>query len=200
MNLTGLILAAGASRRMGTPKALLPIDGETFLDRLIAAFEPHCAPVLVVLGHDAETIRAGIRRGGDVRFVLNPNPERGQLSSLQCGLSEVPESSGGVVFTPVDYPRIKSSTIAALAAAFRDAPGEHAVVVPTFQGRRGHPVCIARQLIPDLLGLPQDSRAREIIHRNVHRTRYVEVDSAGILRDVDDPATYRQVVKQNTDP
>ena len=74
------------------------------------------------------------------------------------------------------------------------------MVVPTFQGRRGHPVCIGRQLIPDLLGLPQDSRAREIIHRNVDRTRYVEVDNAGILRDVDDPETYRQVVKQNTDP
>ena len=91
--IAGIILAAGASSRMGSPKALLALDGETFLDRLIAAFEPHCAPVLVVLGFHAGRTRAGICRSGDVTFVTNPDPDRGMLSSLQCGLAEVPATA-----------------------------------------------------------------------------------------------------------
>src|SRR5262245_32305125 len=108
MKTAGLILAAGASRRMGSPKALLELDGDTFLDRLIRAFRPHCSPLIVVLGYHAEAIRSGVRRGHDVEFVVNPHPEQGQLSSLQCGLSSVPGDSAAVIFTPVDYPRIES--------------------------------------------------------------------------------------------
>ena len=184
---------------MGAPKALLELDGETFLDRLIAVFQPHCAPVLVVLGYDAGTIRSGIRRAGDVRFVLNPNPERGQLSSLQCGMKEVPEEADGVIFTPVDYPRVRPATVAALVEAFLTAPDKPAVVAPACQGRRGHPVCVARRLIPDFLALAEDSQARVVIHRNVDRTRCVEVDDPGILRDIDDPEAYRRLLNRDAE-
>ncbi|HXF27317.1 MAG TPA: NTP transferase domain-containing protein, partial [Bryobacteraceae bacterium] len=79
----GLILAAGASRRMGTSKALLTVGGETFLDRLIGLLSVVCEPVIVVTGHDALQAKDGM-------FVTNPEPERGMLSSLQCGLRAVP--------------------------------------------------------------------------------------------------------------
>ena len=84
--IAGIILAAGASSRMGTPKALLDYRGETFLDRLIRVLGAVCDPVIVVLGYHAEQIRAGVN--GRVQFVVNPTPTRGQLSSLQTGLAE----------------------------------------------------------------------------------------------------------------
>ena len=88
--IAGIILSAGASRRMGTPKALLQLNDETFLDRLIRLFSEVCSPVIVVLGDQADQIRSGIRRGSEARFVVNPDPERGMLSSLQCGLRSGP--------------------------------------------------------------------------------------------------------------
>ena len=92
--IAGIILAGGASRRMGTPKALLRFQNETFLDRLIGVFSPVCDPVIVVVGLHADQIRAGIERADDVRFAVNPDPERGMLSSLQCGLALLPSGSG----------------------------------------------------------------------------------------------------------
>ncbi len=187
--IAGLILAAGASRRMGSPKALLTIDGETFLDHLVAALEAHCAPVLVVLGFHADRIRAGIRRTAGVTFVTNPDPDRGMLSSLQCGLAEVPPAARAVLFTPVDYPRIAPGTVAALAAEFARHP-DAPVIVPTHEGRRGHPVLIHRDLAAEILALPPDAQARDVIRAHRPRTCNVPVDDPGILRDIDTPEEY----------
>lgn len=192
MSVAGLILAAGASRRMGAPKALLEIDGAAFLDRLIAAFLPHCAPVVVVLGHHAEAIRGGAKRAAQVQFALNQDPERGQLSSLQCGLKAVPEDCAAVMFTPVDYPRIRPSTVGALAEALHRSGEEVTVIVPVHGGKRGHPVCVRRTLIREFLELPDGAMARDVIHRHGGNTLYVEVDDPGILHDIDDPETYRR--------
>lgn len=192
MSIGGLILAAGASSRMGSPKALLEIDGETFLDRLINAFVPHCAPVVVVLGYHADVIAQGSRRAANVQFVFNPDAEQGQLSSLKCGLMALPAGCDAVMFTPVDYPWIKHSTVAALADCLRASDELTAIVVPTCEGRRGHPVTVRRELIDVFLSLPESAIARDVIHQNVHRTRYVEVDDPGILHDIDDRESYKQ--------
>src|SRR5262249_36163049 len=133
--IAGIILAAGASRRMGTPKALLNWNGETFLDGMIRVFSEVASPVIVVLGNHAEQIRAGIQRGSDARFVINPDPERGMLSSLQIALETVPPEAEAVMFTPVDHPSLQSSTIEKLAAR-TEAP----VTVPTYHDAHGHPV------------------------------------------------------------
>src|SRR5262249_39848884 len=83
--IASVLLAAGASRRMGTPKALLDYRGETFLDRLIRVTGAVCDPVIVVLGHHAQEIRGRVKSAA--HFVVNPDPERGQLSSLQTALA-----------------------------------------------------------------------------------------------------------------
>src|SRR5579864_8573994 len=131
-SIAGLILAGGASRRMGTPKALLRFEDETFLDRMIRLFAAVCNPVIVVLGHNAEQIRSGIERASQAVFTVNPDPERGMLSSLQCGLKEIPPDAEAVLFTPVDHPSLRSATIEKLAGEFRRhrAP----VTIPTYQG------------------------------------------------------------------
>ena len=194
MKLTGLILAAGESRRMGSPKALLTYGGETFLDRLIGVLGQSCSPVVVVLGREAERIRAGLKRAGEATLIVNPEPQRGQLSSLQCGLGAVATDSEGVVFIPVDCPAVRASTVAAIAARFRERQSPELLVIPRHDGKRGHPVCVTRELIPRFLALPPDAQAREVIHGHRDVTAYVDVDDPGILEDIDDPEAFRRLV------
>ena len=194
MSLAALILAAGTSSRMGTPKALLEFQGDTFLDRLIGLFAPHCSPVLVVLGHQPDRIRAALRRVAQVRFIHNPDYPQGQLTSLQCGLRALPPEADGVLFTPVDYPALQPSTIQRLVRHAQINPVP-LLVIPRHLGRRGHPICCSRQLIPELLALPPDSQARVVIHRHLDHTCYVDVEDPGILADVDDPESYRRLIQ-----
>jgi len=184
----GIILSGGASRRMGKPKALLLIESETFLDRMIRLFSNVCDPVIVVLGHNAEQIRSGIQRASQVTFVVNPDPERGMLSSLQCGLAALPADADAVMFTPVDHPGIQGSTIEKLAA------GKAPLTIPTHGGSHGHPVCIARPLIAELLALPASAQARDVIHRHLSEASLVEVDDSAVGIDIDDPSAYAELL------
>jgi molybdenum cofactor cytidylyltransferase len=196
--LAGIILAAGESSRMGRPKALLPVPGqeppESFLDRMIGLLAAHSTPVIVVLGAHADAIRNGAARASQATFVVNEQCRKGQLSSLQCGLRAVPEEAAGVIFTPVDFPRVLAGTVAGVVAAFWGEYGSR-LVIPRYRGRRGHPVCAARKFLPEFLGLPAEAQAREIIHRHAGEACYVDVDDPGILRDVDDPEAYRSLAE-----
>lgn len=190
MTAAGLILAAGESRRMGSPKALLDFQGETFLDRLIAGLSPFCDPVMVVLGCEAARVRAGIKRPGRARFIENPDFPSGQLSSMQCGLRALPADVSGVLFTLVDHPNVQPSTLAALLE-----PPRAALAIPRYQGRRGHPMFIGPALIPEFLALPPEAQAKTVVARHLDRVRWVDVDDPGILDDVDDPAAYRRLLE-----
>jgi molybdenum cofactor cytidylyltransferase len=195
-SIAAIILSGGASRRMGTPKALLRFQNETFLDRLIRVFSAVANPIIVVVGKHADQIQTGIERGREVLFAVNPDPERGMLSSLQCGLALVPAGADAAMFLPVDHPNIELSTIETLAARFRAdrAP----VTVPTYAGEHGHPVCIARQLITELMALPPDAKASDVIHRHVARTSYIEVLDQAVVTDVDDPKAYAELLARNS--
>jgi len=194
-SIAGIILSGGASRRMGTPKALLRFQNETFLDRLIRVLGAACQPVIVVVGQHAHQIRSGIERSHDVLFAENPDPERGMLSSLQCALALVPPGAEAAMFLPVDHPHIEPSTIATLAARFRAAPAP--VIVPTYLGEHGHPVCIARPLIAELLALPAEAMASDVIHGHAAQTVYVEVADPAVVTDVDDPAAYAELLARH---
>lgn len=188
-----IILAAGASSRMGTPKALLDYRGETFLDRLIRVLGAVTDPVIVVLGYHAERIRAGA--SGDATFVINPEPERGQLSSLKTGLAALPSEAEGFAFIPMDCPAVREETVARLAQAFLARDPSTLLVIPRCKDDRGHPVFASRAIAEELLALSADGQARDVIHRHVPRTQYVDVDDRGILTDVDDPAAYRHLLE-----
>ena len=187
MSYAGLILAAGESSRMGSPKALLEFRGETFLDRLIRCFSAYCSPVIVVLGHEPEVIRAGVRSGSAV-FVLNPDYSRGQFSSMQCGLRAVPDDAEGIVFTPVDHPNIEPATVQQLMAT------RARIAIPQYLGRHGHPVLFNRALIPEFLALDPDAQARQVLHGHASEIRYLDVADPGILEDIDDPDAYHRLL------
>jgi molybdenum cofactor cytidylyltransferase len=183
--IAGIILAAGASSRMGTPKALLDYRGETFLARLIRVLGTVCDPVIVALGYHAEEIRAGAH--GHAQFAVNPDPSRGQLSSLQTALAQVPNNAEGFLFLPVDCPAAEPETIRQIVDTFRSSGA--LLVIPRFEGRRGHPVCASRALIAEFLALPPTAQAKDVVRR--HAAHYLETSDPGVLSDIDDPEAYR---------
>jgi molybdenum cofactor cytidylyltransferase len=193
VSLAGVILAGGASRRMGSPKALLTLGSETFLERLARLFCQHLDPVLVVVGFHAGEIMAAARLPAGARFAVNPRHELGMLTSLQCGLRALPPDIEGVLFTPVDYPAVLPATVAALADALRRLEPGQVAVVPRFERRRGHPAGIARALIPEFLALPPDAQARSVMRAHAAKTVYLDRDDPGIVEDVDDPQAYARL-------
>lgn len=195
--IAGIILSAGASQRMGSPKALLDLQGETFLDRLVRVLGAVCDPVIVVLGYHASDIRA--RAGTGARIAVNPAPERGQLSSLQTGLAAIPSEAEGFAFMPIDCPAVRGDTVARVAQAFARRAGSTLFVIPRIGDKRGHPVFATREIAQEMLKLPLAAQARDVVHAHVDRTEYVDVDDAGILADVDDPAAYRRLLEIETE-
>lgn len=187
MSVTGVILAAGESRRMGSAKALLRYRGETFLDTLVGLFSERCAPVIVVLGAGADEIRR--RAARPARFVVNPDYARGMTSSLKCGLEAAPAESEGVLLTLVDHPAVAGLTLEALLAVPRPL-----VRVPRYGDERGHPIWFRRELIPEFLALSDGGAANQVVHRHRVETEFLDLDDFGIVADVDDPEAYRKLM------
>jgi molybdenum cofactor cytidylyltransferase len=183
----GLILAAGESSRMGRDKALLSYAGTTFLEHLIGLFLSRVTPVVVVIGHHADAIRAAIPPLPNLQIVVNPNYQSGQLSSLQTGLRTI--TADDVLLTLVDHPAVAPATLQALLD-HQDAP----LVIPRYQNRRGHPILLSRPLIDEILALPPEATAKQVIHAHLTEAVLLDVDDPGILRDVDTPADYRSLL------
>jgi molybdenum cofactor cytidylyltransferase len=194
-----VILAAGASTRMGRDKALLPwpptaanpAAGDSFLSAAIRALTPHVEMVLVVAGHNAAQLAPVIYANG-ASLVENPDSDRGQFSSLQVGLHEVlSRGRDAATVTLVDRPPARSATLEFLGEAFAGAihQGKWAVV-PEFDGKHGHPIFIAREMIEAFLRAPTTSSAREVEHQNQAHVLYVPVDDPFVALNVDTPEDY----------
>jgi CTP:molybdopterin cytidylyltransferase MocA len=188
--IAGIILAAGASSRMGSPKALLDYRGETFIQRLVRVLSTVCDPVVVVLGYYAATLRPAV---SGATIVVNPAPERGQLSSLQTGVAALPPDAEGFLFTPVDSPAVEPATLECLATAFRGRDPATLFVIPRYAGKHGHPVFATRAIAHELSALPLTAQARDVIHGHIADTLYIDVDDPGILTDIDDREAYRRL-------
>jgi len=140
------------------------------------------------LGAEAERIRGGIARGSEACIVVNGAYERGQLTSLQCGLRAVPPEVEAVLFTLVDDPAVSVQTVAALTAGA--AP---LLRIPRYQGRRGHPLLIGSRLLPELLAPPETAAARDVVHLHLDEAEFVDTHDPGIVADVDDPEAYQRL-------
>jgi CTP:molybdopterin cytidylyltransferase MocA len=169
---------------MGTPKALLEYRGETFLARIERILAGVCDPLVVVLGHETAL---PVRHG---RVVVNPDPERGMLSSLQCGLAALTPLPEATLFIPVDYPAIEASTVQGVADLFRFHP-DAAIVMPRDNGKRGHPVLMSRRVAQEILALPVTGAARDVIRSHNDEVLYWDVADPGIHTDIDTPEDYR---------
>ena len=179
---------------MGTPKALLDLHGETFIARLTRVLGAQCDSVTVVLGNHVEQIRP--RVPNRARVVVNPDPDRGQLSSLQTALAELPTNADGIAFIPVDCPAVSEETVEQLAGMFERRSEETLFVIPRLGDKRGHPVFAARSVAEELLALAPTDKASEIVHRHVPRTQYLEVTDRGIFADIDTPEAYQRLLAE----
>ncbi len=188
--IAGLILAAGESRRMGRDKALLAYRGRTFLETILSTLRrAGVERIVVVLGHHADEIQKGVNLKG-ASVVVNRDYRLGQTSSLQAGLRALEgEEVEAVVLCLVDHPAVTVATIRKLAESFRKT--RLPVVVPKFQGRRGHPVVLSRALFEQFGSLAPDQGANTVVRKYREATELVEVNDPGVLLDVDDPETYR---------
>jgi molybdenum cofactor cytidylyltransferase len=191
-----MILAAGESSRMGRDKALLDYRGSTFLNHLIALFLARLSPVVVVLGHNAPAIRAAIAAGppaesADLSIVINDRYKLGMLSSLQAGIRALPPGAPGALFTLVDHPAVQGSTLDQLIEAF--AGGGAPLVIPRYQGKRGHPVAASRAILEEILALLPETSPKDVIHAHRPETRFLDVDDPGVITDVDSPPEYEDL-------
>lgn len=169
---------------MGFPKPLLPYQGTTFLEHLVAVLHGQVQPLIVVLGAQAPRIRASVALPPDVLVVENKDWSDGQLSSLKTGLRILDAEAALVAL--VDHPCVDRALVAQLIAAYSPP-----LLIPTYNGRRGHPMIFGRELFAELLDAPLDQGARPVVRR--HQALELPVSGEGILHDLDDPETYRRV-------
>ncbi len=199
-----VILAAGASTRMGRDKALLPWPpaeqpdpaGATFLSAAIRSLSPHADMVLVVAGANASGL-APIVYGEGAFLVENPDWEQGQFSSLRAGLQEVlGRGRDAAIVTLVDRPPVEPATFAVLFSAFERALGERLwAVVPEYAGKHGHPILVAREMMEAFLKAPVTSNARDVEHAHEANIRYLPVHDPRVALNVDTPEDYAALAR-----
>ena len=190
--ISAIVLAAGESSRMGTPKALLPVGEETFLSAVCARLsEAGVAEIVAVLGADAERVRSSRRVAASI--VVNPAYRDGQLSSLRCGLRAVASGSHGALVTLVDHPLVSAATYRTMRQEAEKEPGM--ILVASHRGRGGHPVVFPRSVFAELFAAPAGGGARAVVRADPARVRRIAFDDPGIVADIDTPEEYKRMVR-----
>jgi molybdenum cofactor cytidylyltransferase len=180
------ILAAGESRRMGTPKALLPYRGRTFLEHLIEVTRhPRVGITRIVLGAGATDIQEKLRLDAE-SIVLNENWSQGQLSSIQAAIRSLPaRETEGLILCPVDQPLISAELVASLIGRF-DSSGRR-IVLPTHKGRRGHPAIFHASLYDEMLQASHEIGARQVVWVHSQDVEEFPTEEAGVVLNLNDP-------------
>ncbi|MGH9569810.1 MAG: nucleotidyltransferase family protein [Candidatus Angelobacter sp.] len=180
----GVILAAGASSRMGRDKALLPWRGGTFLSSAIEALQRVTDLVIVVAGQNSNML-APVIYANAAFLLVNPYPEQGQFSSLRRGLEEVlNRGRDAAMVTLVDRPAPRAETVDKLKKAFLAAGDDVWAVIPEYAGVHGHPIVIGREMIESFLRAPAASTARDVEHANQKRIVYAAVEDPLVALNV----------------
>jgi CTP:molybdopterin cytidylyltransferase MocA len=198
-SIPAIVLAAGHSSRMGQPKATLTLpNGDTFIGRITKELTTGgAAPVIVVVSGREEPGSGPVTsaRAATVQYVINPQPDLGQMSSLQRGLASVPHAPA-VLVTLVDVPLVTAALVRALIDAW--ASSGAFVVRPTRAGRHGHPIVIAQPVIRELLAADPSDSARSVIRRHAAGGVEFEVAEAGPFLDIDTPEEYYRLITSLT--
>jgi len=190
--ISAILLAAGESKRMGQPKQLLPFRGSTLLGQIVEnLLQSQAAETIVVLGSQAEKIIPQIARE-PVRIVVNQEFEQGMSSSIKCGLSHISEAADGVMIVLGDQPLIEKETIDLLIERHRQS--ERGIILPVYNGIRGHPVIFTMKYKDELLRLTGDIGGKQIVERHPSDVLEVEVDSESVVTSIDAESDYQSLV------
>jgi molybdenum cofactor cytidylyltransferase len=193
--LAAVILSGGASQRMGSPKALLPYQGRPFLEHLLeVTTHPEIIARRVVLGPHAEPIASAVKLSAD-EIVINTDWERGQLSSIQAAIHNLPAGTDGMILFLIDHPLISAALVGDLIEQFyspqNSAPTK--IVLPLFRGQRGHPVIFSSSLYEELLAAPLDQGARAVVWAHAADVVAVATTEQGCVLNLNDPETLQRV-------
>ena len=190
--LAAVILSGGASSRMGSPKALLPYQGRPFLEHLLEITKrPEITARKVVLGADADSIAKVIPLKAN-EIVINPDWEKGQLSSIQAGVRKIPAGTDGMLLFLIDHPLISSALVGELIAQFYKS--KKPIVLPVYEGRRGHPVIFAASLYDELLRAPLETGARAVVWAHAEEVDEVRTNEEGCVLNLNDPETLNRAI------
>ena len=188
--LAAVILSGGASRRMGSPKALLPYQGRPFLEHLLDVTAlPEIGVRRVVLGADAEPIAKAIRLKPE-EIVINTDWEQGQLSSIQAALRSLPAGTDGMLLCLIDHPLISADLVRELIDYFYAS--KKPIVLPVYEGRRGHPVIFSSALYEELLRAPKETGARAVVWAHAGEVAELRTNEEGCVLNLNDPETMRK--------
>lgn len=189
--ISAIILAAGASRRMGRPKMLLPWEDSTVLGHVVAIFQNAGLEDILVVTGGAREIVDDLLLDLHIRIVHNHEFESGEmLSSIQCGIRALTVPTTAALIGLGDQPQVQAGTVREICKSFQDSGAN--IIVPSYQMRRGHPWLVARPLWDELLTMESPQSPRDFLNAHVAEIHYVDVDDPNILADLDTPEDYRK--------
>ena len=179
-----VVTAAGSAERFGGKKLLAPVNGEPLLDHTIRSLlDGGVTEVIVVVSADARRELArdvSAMNDARVRPIENPDPSRGMFSSIQIGVAEA--TGDALLVLPGDMPFVRPETVRAVIAKYRERP---AIVSPRYKGKRGHPVVMPLSLRDEIAATPATANLHEVIKRHSGEPVHIDVNDAGVVRDVD---------------
>jgi len=197
--ISAILLGAGESKRMGVDKLSLPWGGETVFKHCFnTLFRSRVNEIVVVLSKQNEGMKrqfemgvSGLRR--KIKVVVNPYTKRGMSTSIRRGLQVMHRKSGAILISLGDQPFLKTRTINALIRAFELRGG--GIVVPSFRGRKGHPVIFHRRYARELMELSGDMGGKSVLLRNTRQIKIVPVKSEGVVEDIDTWKAYQKALR-----
>jgi len=175
MDIDGIVLAAGFSKRAGIFKMELMIDNKTMIEQSIQGMYNVCSKIIVVCGYKIERIRKILKNYEKVKIVLNRNYKKGMFSSVKTGIQNI--KSDKFFLLPGDVPFVKKEVYKKMLSIQGD------IVIPSYKDRKGHPVLIKSYLINEILAEPENSNLKIFINRKGYTL--IEVEDEAILRDID---------------
>lgn len=190
--ISGILLSAGLSSRFGSPKALARLNQETVLEHVQSILlDSPLAEIIVVLGPHAEAIKPLLRKHKKIKTVYNADYQLGQTSSFKKGLEAVSSAAQGVLLLPLDYPFLQKATLVHLAEFFlKEKP---LILIPTHNGKKGHPPIFNISLKKEFLILDNASGVNEIIHRHPSKIHLLPVNDPGVLATFNTPEEFAKL-------
>jgi molybdenum cofactor cytidylyltransferase len=184
-----VILAAGDSTRMGYPKALLPLGSDIFLTRILKTIhDVGLASATIVLGKSASIIKPYIQDAG-ATILINPDPSRGQLSSIQLALASLGPEIHAAMIWPVDMPAVQPDLVHRLAELFNSSGSR--IVLPQYGEKRGHPAVFHRSLFQEFMDAPLAEGPKNILLRHQQEISILTVQESAAVEDIDTPSDYQ---------
>lgn len=178
---TCILLCGGASRRFGSPKALATLDGETVIQRLQKLLlRTQVSEIITVLGAHASRIKPHLLKHKTIKVVHNKDYKFGQTSSFKAGLRCASQTTRGILLLPVDYPLIREDTINTLIDFYKE--NSPLILIPTYEGQKGHPPLFSNRLRGDFLALDNTSGLNSLAHVYETQTKLLPVSDRGVVQ------------------